>query len=206
MSKCNCSSGKFDPQDKYFQQAKDEGYRARSVYKLQAIQKRFNIIKKRDRVLDLGAAPGSFLQYIVQLVGDKGIAVGIDLQPIESFDDYNNIFTYVGDIFNEKIYEKIQLDFNTDQFNVVTSDLAPKTTGVKFIDGGNSLDLNLKVLEVAQKYLRKGGNVVMKILPGFNEGDLIIPTKKIFKQVKKFTPEAVRKSSGESYIIGLHRL
>ena len=197
---------KFDPQDKYFQKAKDEGYRARSAFKLEEIQERYKIIKPGNRVLDLGAAPGSFLQCISKIIGEKGVAIGVDLQRIEPLKESNNIFTYVGDIFEDFVYEKIKSDFNSDQFNVITSDLAPKTTGVPFIDGGASLDLNLQVLEVAKKYLKKGGSCVMKILPGFNEGELIGPAKKIFKQVKKYRPKAVRKSSNESYVVCLNKI
>ena len=192
---------KFNLQDKYFQRAKEEGYRARSVFKLEEIQERFKIIRLGDNVLDLGAAPGSFLQYIAKVVGEKGSAVGIDLQEIESFKE-SNIKTYVGDIFDDNSYSQI----NVDKFDVITSDLAPKTSGVAFMDGGRSLDLNLKVLEVCEKHLKKGGNAIMKILPGFNEGELVSPTKELFKQVKKFRPKAIRKSSGESYIVCLKKI
>ena len=193
-------SKQFDVQDVYYKKAKEDGYRARSAYKLEGIQKKFKIMKPGDRVLDLGSAPGSFLQYINNVVGYKGMVVGIDLQKIEPFPK-GDIFTYVGDIFDNPIYEVIKKDFNTDHFDVITSDLAPKTSGVKFIDGGKSLDLSLQVLEVAKKHLNKGGNCVIKILPGFNESDLTQIARVMFKQVKKFIPKAVRKSSGESYIV-----
>ncbi|MBN2087730.1 RlmE family RNA methyltransferase [Candidatus Peregrinibacteria bacterium] len=187
---------RFDTQDKYFQKAKQLGYRARSVFKLEEIQTKFNLIKHGDNVLDLGAAPGSFLQYISKIVGEKGSAVGIDLQKIESFPQ-PNIKTYVGDIFDDKVYKEIGIR----RFEVITSDLAPKTSGVAFLDGGRSLDLSLKVLDVCDKYLKKGGNALIKILPGFNEGDLVGELKKKFKSVKKCRPKAIRKTSGESYLV-----
>jgi 23S rRNA (uridine2552-2'-O)-methyltransferase len=190
----------FEPQDKYFNRAKKEGYRARSAFKLEAIQNKFHILKSGQKVLDLGAAPGSFLQYMSRIIGEKGIAVGIDLQKIEKLPQ-SNIKTYVGDIFDDAVYEKIGIE----KFDAITSDLAPKTSGVKFLDAGNSLDLSLKVLDVANSRLKKGGSVVIKILPGFNEGDLVSEAKKLFKTVKKFRPEAVRKSSGEKYVICLDR-
>ena len=194
-------SKQFDPQDRYFKKAKDEGYRARSVFKLEAIQNRFHILKPGYKVLDLGAAPGSFLQYMSKIIGEKGIAIGIDLQEIKNL-NLPNVKTYVGDIFDDAVYEKIRID----EFDVVTSDLAPKTSGVKFLDAGRSLDLSLKVLDVAKSRLKKGGSAVIKILPGFNEGDLIHEAKGLFKTVKKFRPEAVRKTSGEKYIICLYKL
>jgi len=199
-------SKQFDPNDKYAQEAKKQGYRARSVFKLEDVQNKFRVLKPGNKVLDLGAAPGSFLQFISKVIGEKGLAIGVDLQKIEPFPESNNIFTYIGDIFQDSIYERIAKDFNPNQFDVITSDLAPKTTGVAFMDGGRSLDLNLKVLDVCSKYLKKGGNAVMKILPGFNEGELVGPAKKMFKQVKKTRPRAIRKSSGESYIVCLNKL
>ncbi len=193
--------GKFDPNDKYFKRAKEEGYRARSVFKLEEIQEKFKLIKSGDNVLDLGAAPGSFLQYISKIVGERGSAVGVDLQKIESL-KFSNVKTYVGDVFDDKVYTKIGID----QFDVITSDLAPKTSGVAFLDGGRSLDLNLKVLEVCEKHLKKGGNALMKILPGFSESELVGPAKGMFKQVRKVRPKAIRKSSGESYIVCLKKI
>lgn len=193
---------KYEAQDKFFNKAKEEGYRARSAFKLQAIDEKYHLLKTGMKVLDLGAAPGSFLQYISQKIGIRGLAIGIDLQEIEDL-GLPNMKTYVGDIFDNELYKKIVQENGLKQFDLITSDLAPKTTGIPFVDGGASLDLNLQVLEVAKQYLKKGGGVVMKILPGFNEGDLVGEARKNFRQVKKFRPQAVRKSSGESYIVCL---
>ena len=192
----------YQPQDKYFQRAKAEGYRARSAFKLEAIEERYHLLKPGMKVLDLGAAPGSFLQYISQRIGEKGLAIGIDLQKIEDL-KLPNVRTYQGDINDEGLYKKIVQENGLNQFDLITSDLAPKTTGIAFVDGGASLALNLMVLEVAKKYLRKEGAVIMKILPGFNEGDLVGEARKQFRLVKKFRPQAIRKTSGESYIICL---
>lgn len=196
--------GNYESKDRYFNRAKQEGYRARSAYKLEAIQNKFHILKPYDKVLDLGAAPGSFLQYMSKIIGEKGIAIGIDLQEIKPM-GLKNVRTYAGDIFDDELNKKIVQENNIGKFDIITSDLAPSTSGVKFLDAGRSLDLSLKVLDIAEKYLKKGGFAVIKILPGFNEGDLIGEAKKIFKTVKKFRPEAVRKTSGEKYIICLNR-
>ncbi len=191
----------FTPQDRYFKKAKDEGYRARSVFKLESVQNRFHIIKPGDRVLDLGAAPGSFLQYISKITGEKGIAIGIDLQEIKAM-GLKNVKTFKGDIFDDAIYGKIGID----EFDVITSDLAPSTSGIRFLDAGRSLDLSLKVLDVAKKFLKRGGSLLIKFLPGFNEGDLLKPAGAMFKTVKKIRPEAIRKTSGESYLVCLNKL
>ncbi len=196
---------KFEPKDRFYNKAKEEGYRARSAFKLQAIDEKYRLLKSGMKVLDLGAAPGSFLQYISEKIGDKGIAVGVDLQKIDDL-ELENVRTYQGDIFDEELYKKIVQENGFNQFDLITSDLAPKTTGIPFVDGNASLNLNLQVVEVARRYLRRGGGLVMKILSGFNEGDLIGRAKKNFRQVKKFRPQAVRKSSAESYIVCLGKM
>jgi len=195
---------KYNPHDKFFERAKQKGYRARSVFKIQAIDERYHMLKSGMKVLDLGAAPGSFLQYIAEVIGEKGLAIGIDLQTIEDL-KLANVKTYQGDIFDEELYKKIVQENDLNQFDLITSDLAPKTTGIKSVDGNASLELNLQVLEVAKKYLKRGGGVVMKILPGFNEGDLIGEARKMFSTIKKFRPQAVRKTSSESYIVCLNK-
>jgi len=167
---------------------------------LQAIDERFHLLKPGMKVLDLGAAPGSFLQYIISRVGKKGLAIGIDLEKIEGLKE-ENVQVYQGDIYDEELYKKIVQENGLSRFDLITSDLAPKTTGIAFVDGGASLDLNLQVLEVAKNCLKKNGSLVMKILPGFNEGDLLGPLRKNFVQIKKYRPQAIRKSSGESYIV-----
>ncbi len=193
----------FVPQDKFFKRAKEQGYRARSVFKLEAIDERFRLLRPGLKVLDLGAAPGSFLQYIAPKVGAKGWAVGIDLQPIQGFPQQERIRTFVGDVFDEALMERILQELKFEKFDLITSDMAPKTSGIRFVDGAASLELNLRVLELTTHYLRAGGNAVMKILPGFDEGLLMGPAHDLFRKIKKFRPPAVRGSSGESYIIAL---
>lgn len=195
----------YQVQDRFFKKAKEEGFRARSAFKLQAIDEKYRLLKPGMEVLDLGAAPGSFLQYISQRIGNKGLAIGVDLQPISDL-KLKNVKTYVGDIFDQDLYKKIVQENYMKQFDLITSDLAPKTTGIAFVDGNASLELNLQVLMAAGYYLKKGGSLVMKTLPGFNEGSLIGEVRKHFKQVRKVRPEAVRKTSGESYIVGLKKI
>ena len=190
----------YQPQDRFFKKAKEEGYRARSAYKLEEIQRRFHIVKQSDYVLDLGAAPGSFMQFISKIVGQKGIVVGIDLKPIAPFKQ-TNIKTYKGDIFDDLIYKKIENETGISKFDVITSDLAPSTTGIKSLDAGRSFQLNEQVLNVAEKHLKKGGNAIMKAFPGADHSELVRLAKERFRQFKIFKPEAVRKSSREVYII-----
>ncbi len=194
----------YQSQDRFFKKAKDEGYRARSVYKLEEIQKRFHLIKSGDRVLDLGAAPGSFMQFIRKIVGKSGLVIGIDLKPIKPFKQ-SNIKSYAGDIFDDNVYKNILSENDLSEFDVITSDLAPATTGIKSVDAGRSFQLNEQVLKVAEQYLKPGGHVVLKAFPGADYSNLIALAKKQFKQAKLFRPEAVRKSSREVYIIGINK-
>ena len=194
----------YQPQDRYFKKAKEDGYRARSAYKLDEIQKRFHIIKNGDKALDLGAAPGSFMQLISKIIGEKGLVIGIDLKPINELKK-PNAKSYQGDIFDKKIYDGILAENGISEFDVITSDLAPSTTGIKSVDAGRSFQLNEQVLKVAEKYLKKGGHVVMKTFPGADYSELIKLAKKQFRNVKILKPQAVRQSSREVYIICIEK-
>lgn len=195
----------YQPQDKFFKKAKEEGYRARSAFKLEAIQNRFKIIKPSAKVLDLGAAPGSFLQFISRVIGEKGLAVGVDLKVIESV-KASNVFVYQGDIFDEPVFDQIEKDTGVSLFDVITSDLAPATTGVKSVDAGRSFQLNEQVLLLSDTHLKKGGHVVMKAFPGAEHDELLRLTKERFKNLKLFKPAAVRQSSREVYVVGMGRV
>ena len=195
----------YNPHDKFFRRAKEEGYRARSAFKLEAIQNRFRLIKPGNHVLDLGAAPGSFLQFIAKTVGDNGMAIGVDLKSITPFDE-PNIHSFVGDIFDESIYKKIDDQLGVSRFHVITSDLAPATTGIKSVDAGQSFRLNEQVLAVAAKHLKSSGHVVVKAFPGMDHDQLLALMKKQFKQIKLLKPEAVRSSSREIYVIGMNKI
>ncbi len=192
----------YQSQDKFFKKAKEQGYRARSAFKLEAIQERFHLIKSGNKVLDLGAAPGSFMQFIRSIVGEKGLVVGIDLKEIKRFKK-PNVKSYLGDIFDEPIYQIIEKDTGVGQFDVITSDLAPATTGIRSVDAGRSFQLNEQVLKVAETHLKTGGHVIMKAFPGSDHDQLLALAKKQFKQIKLFRPDAVRKSSREVYVVGI---
>lgn len=195
---------RYNAQDHYFHKAKKEGYRARSVYKLQSIEERFHLIHPGDRVLDLGAAPGSFLQYIGRIIGPEGLAVGVDLQPIKPFKQ-KNIVTLVADVMDQEALEQKLKELNLEVFDVITSDMAPSTSGIRFLDGGRSQELNEHVIKIADRWLVPGGHLVMKLLPGVNEGILIKKLKSFFKIVRHSRPSAVRASSGEWYLVAMHR-
>jgi 23S rRNA (uridine2552-2'-O)-methyltransferase len=185
-------------QDHYTRQAKKERFPARSVYKLEEIQKKYNIIKKGNNVLDLGCAPGSWLLYSAGLTGSTGRVVGIDLVPI-TVNVPPHVRVYTGDILlmAEDFFKSLGTDFN-----VVISDMAPSTTGNKLVDSTRSFDLCLSALTIAQVTLNTGGSFVCKIFQGEDFKTFIDSVRSVFKNHKIFKPKSSRKASKEIYVIG----
>ena len=185
--------------------AKKEGYPARSVYKLKEIDEKYKIIKKNSRVLDLGAAPGSWLLYISQKVGDKGKVIGIDIEETKIPQKANivfikrNVFDLVDELCSSSPVARLRL---ARVFDAVVSDLSPKTSGVKFLDSGKSLELAEKSFEIAKSVLLPGGNFVCKIFENESSDEFLKKVKNHFDFAKRFKPRAVIKKSREFYIIG----
>ena len=176
--------------DKFTLKAFDEGYRARSVYKLLFINKKYHLIKKNNTVLDLGAFPGSWMQVCLD-IGAK--VIGIDEKQIISMTGGRFI---LGDVYEKKTLEKI---YSHGKYDVVLSDLAPKTTGIN--NQILSLDLSVQAFEIAKKVLSRNGNFLCKVFqgPGFNE--FLQDLRKNFSFVKSVKPEASKKKSNEMYIL-----
>ena len=183
-------------QDHYSQRAKKDKYAARSVYKLEEIQQKHRLIKKGDKILDLGCSPGSWLQYAAKLIGDKGRVIGIDLKPVK-IQPASNIEIITGDVF-ELDAESLGFDFN-----IVMSDMAPATTGHKAVDAARSAGLCEAALAIAQNVLRPGGNFVCKIFQGPDFNQFVNSVKAGFDKQKIFKPKSSRKASKEIFIIGL---
>jgi len=175
--------------------ARKEGYPARSVYKLKEIDERYKIIRKGNRVLDLGSAPGSWLLYISQKVGDKGKVIGVDIEEIKIPQKTNIIF------IKRSIFDLKESDFK-DKFETVVSDLSSKTSGVKFLDAGKSLELAEKAFEIVKSVLVPGGNFVCKIFQSELSDEFFKKVKNCFDFAKRIKPKAVIKKSKEFYIIG----
>jgi 23S rRNA (uridine2552-2'-O)-methyltransferase len=192
---------RYTPQDRFFHKAKEEGYRARSAYKLKEILERFRIIRPGFNVLDLGSAPGSFLQVISRIVGDSGTVVGIDLKEIEPFassEALKNITTYTGDVFDLNYLDEI---LGARKFDTITSDLMPNTTGIRFLDQDNSVDLNIAALKVVRRHLKRGGTALFKIFNSNEVRRFLSDAKRNFRDVRSMKPAAVRETSKEIYII-----
>jgi len=184
-------------EDFYTIKAKKEGYPARSIYKLKEIDEKFKIIKAGDKVLDLGAAPGSWLMYISKKVGDNGKVLGIDIEDVKIELPANARF------FKKNVFALTEDNFKElKKFHVVVSDLAPKTSGIKFADAEKSMELSEKSLEIAQKALVPGGNFICKIFESEFTKDFFKKIEANFKIAKRLKPMASRKESREMFFIG----
>jgi 23S rRNA (uridine2552-2'-O)-methyltransferase len=191
----------FVRKDFYHKQAKDKGYRSRAVYKLKELHKRFRLFKQNGRVLDLGAAPGGWVQVALEEVGKRGRIVGVDLLPIDPFPNKPNITLLLGDILDEDVQEEA-LSILGGKAHTVLSDMAPNISGIRLQDCARSFDLAMMALEVARRCLHPGGAFVVKIFPG-DDMELYLKEMKLsFKKVKTTRPDATRKSSSEVYVIG----
>jgi len=187
-------------QDHYFHRAKKEHFLARAVYKLEEIQKRYKLLKPGNRVLDLGAAPGSWLQLTSVIIGAKGLVVGIDIKSIDhSFP--HNVVLFQRDIFESGFVEELAGEYGP--FDVVLSDMAPATSGIRVADSARSALLFEQALQVVRLLLRPNGHFLAKIFQGSDFHQLLPEVKKAFTSVKVVKPAASRKQSKEVYILAM---
>lgn len=191
----------YNHRDKFFKKAKASGVRARSFFKIEEIDQRLALLQPGMHVLDLGAAPGSFMQYAVRKVGSAGQVVGIDLSPIAPVGGQAKTMVLQGDIFAEETHERLTT-LHPVPFDAIVSDLAPKTTGMKDVDHWNSIELSYEVLRYARTHLRTGGPCLMKVFQGEEFDRFLRHTKKLFREVKIIKPDATRDRSRETYVIG----
>ncbi len=184
--------------DHYTRKARQEGYAARSVYKLEEIQRRYRVIRSGDRVLDLGCAPGGWLKLAAQLTGPGGRVVGIDLNPV-AIALPEHVQTLVGDL--ERPAAEVEAVLAAG-FDVVLSDMAPATTGNRHTDAARSFNLAVAALETARRYLKSGGSFACKIFQGEDAGAFGDQVRAVFGEVRLFKPQSSRKASKEIFVIG----
>ena len=182
--------------DIYVRQSQVDGYRARSAYKLIEINEKFKIFKNGLSVIDLGASPGSWSQYIARTV-KSGRIVSIDLKDMEEIE---SIIKIKGDFTETDSQEKIK-GFFKSKVDVVVSDMAVNTTGIKDIDAIYTGELAMEAMNFSKEMLVKEGRFVSKIFLGSSFNEIVALGKKIFKEVKVFKPKSSRKESKESFII-----
>jgi 23S rRNA (uridine2552-2'-O)-methyltransferase len=190
--------------DEFFLKAKAEGYLARSAYKLKELQERFRLIKRSDRVLDLGCAPGAWLQVAGELVGPKGRVAGIDLTPTD-FAFVPHVTPLVGDLYKTEASVLLTAAglhaARGERFDAVLSDMAPNTTG----HGDHFLSVRLchRMLELLPALLRPGGNACYKVFEGEEYPRLLRETAAMFASAKGFKPKSSRDVSVEMYVAAM---
>ena len=187
--------------DHYSEQARKEKYPARSVYKLKEAQKRFRLIKRGDRVLDLGCSPGSWLLYAAELTGKQGRVLGIDLKAVTcQMPPQAETFKVDVQSIDQVWFERQNL---LNHFDVVLSDMAPATSGNKMLDATRSYQLCQAALNVAEMALKPGGSFICKIFQGEEFKQFAESVKSRFRQHRIFKPRSSRKESKEIFIVGM---
>jgi 23S rRNA (uridine2552-2'-O)-methyltransferase len=185
----------------YFKKAKEENYRSRSTYKLVQSNEKYGFIQRNNTVVDLGAAPGGWIQAARKMTGKNGFVLGIDLKPIEPFTQ-EYIRTIIAD-FTEPGTIDVIMSFLRRKADVVLCDAAPNITGVWEVDHARQIDLAEKALEIAQCVLRPSGSFFVKVFEGELLNDFMQTVKTLFDEVKLVKPQASRQQSSEMYLLAL---
>lgn len=201
----------YNPKDRFFKQAKKDNFVARSAYKLEEIDRRFSIVKKGDRIVDLGCSPGSWMQYLAKEVGQNGVIVGYDIDDVRIAGG-PRVKTFVADVF-ELTPEAIRAEIagitgeNAEHVRVdaVLSDMAPKLSGIRDRDQARSIALVERALDLTEVLVREGGIFVAKFFQGRDVEELQKRARTLFGEVKMLRPEATREGSREAFIIAKDR-
>ena len=192
--------------DRFYNQAKQEGYRSRSAYKLKQLDRECGLFGPGNTVVDLGAAPGGWLQVAAEKVGEGGTVVGVDFQRIEDLDDVDATVSFVrGDMTEDDTKAEVREVAGGD-VDVVLSDMAPNMTGEYGLDHARSVHLARQALDVATDVLDTGGDFAVKVFQGQDLDDFKADVDQEFQYARTVVPEASRDSSSEVYIVGKHRL
>jgi 23S rRNA (uridine2552-2'-O)-methyltransferase len=188
--------------DQFRRLAKEQGYRSRSAFKLKQINESYKILNRGHCVVDIGCAPGGWIQIALAEVGPKGKVIGIDIKKIEPLPE---AFVIQGSIEDEGIINSI-LKISNSHVDVVLSDLSPNVSGNWDLDHARQIDLTRTALKFSNKILKKGGNAVLKVFQGDMLNELIVELKKEFKKVIRTKPNASRQVSSEIYLICIGKL
>ena len=190
----------FKVQDHYFKKAKKDNFLARSIYKLEEIDKKYKVISKGEAVLDLGYHPGSWIQYTANKVGENGKVVGIDVRDVnKKLFSLKNVTVFQKDIFDVTDLSTLGVD---EPFDTVVSDMAPNTTGVRSVDQLRSLNLIEQVFYHLPVFLKDGGNFVIKVFDGHEAQVFLKSQRKVFKEFHFLKPKSTRSVSKEFFVIG----
>ncbi|MFC6837111.1 RlmE family RNA methyltransferase [Halomarina ordinaria] len=189
--------------DEYYNRAKQQGYRSRAAYKLEQLNETAGLVQSGDTVVDLGAAPGGWLQVAHELAGEGGTVVGVDLQRIKPLE---GVETVRGDMTEEETRERIKHALDGEEADVVVSDMAPNMSGEYSLDHARSVYLARMAFETACELLGPGGDFVAKVFDGPDLNDLKRDVEREFDYVREVRPEASRKESSELYLVAKRRL
>ena len=183
--------------DEFVLKSKKEGFRSRSSYKLMQINEKFKFLNSSKNILDLGCAPGGWLQVLKKFAPINSKVLGVDKLNIEAIP---GICFYKGDIFKDEVINYIKSFFDK-KIDLIISDMSPNSTGNKKVDYLRILSLVERVIDISNQFLQKDGFIVIKIFQGGMHGDLMNSLKESFKNIKNFKPKASRKESPEMYLI-----
>lgn len=189
--------------DYYYRLAKEERYRSRAAYKLLEAVDRYGFIKSGDVVVDLGAAPGGWMQASRKIVGEAGFVLGVDVKFIEPFDDVN-VRSVVGDVTELETVEVVK-ELLPRSADMVLSDVSPNVSGIWELDHARQIDLARRSLQLAVSVLKPRGNFFVKVFQGEMLNDFIFEMKQSFASVKLVKPKASRRKSAEIYVLGLKK-
>ena len=190
----------FKVKDHYYNKAKKKNYLARSIFKLEEIDHKFGLLEKTDSVVDLGYYPGSWIQYASKIINDNGTVVGVDIQEVNNkISSLKNVKLFCKDVFSIASPEDLGVH---DKFDVVLSDMAPKTCGIKEVDQARSLELVEKVFSLLPTMLKEGGNLVIKVFDSHDAQEYLAENRKHFELFKNFKPKSTRSVSKEFFVIG----
>lgn len=193
----------YNPKDHYYKKAKDQNFAARSVFKLEEIDHKFKIVKPGQMILDLGASPGSWSQFCSQKIGKEGRILGVDLSPVTvKLPNATFIQADLRDLQLEQIFE--QHGFS-NQFDLVLSDMAPKTTGIRITDQARSMELCELALDVARRFLKPNGHFVCKLFHSDDFTKLREEIRKSFEKFEAVKPDSTRKISKEIFLVGIKK-
>jgi len=187
--------------DYYYQKAKAENYRSRATYKLSQTATKYHFIQRGDVVVDLGAAPGGWIQAARKIAGNRGFVLGVDLKPIAPFPQ-EYVRTIIGDMTEPETLQQI-LEFLPRKADAVISDASPNISGIWEVDHARQIDLAHQALQVALNILRPSGNFFVKVFEGDMLSDFIKTVEKHFEIVKLIKPKASRAKSSEMYLLAM---
>ncbi len=193
----------YNPKDHYFKKAKEQNFAARSVFKLEEIDQRFRILKPGQTVLDLGASPGSWSQYASQKIGPSGRVLGVDLSPVNV--KLSNAVFIQADLRDLQLEQVFAEHGFVPPFDLVLSDMAPKTTGIRITDQARSMELCELALDIAKRFLKPGGHFVCKLFHSDDFTKLRDEIKKSYSKFEAVKPDSTRKISKEIFLVGLSK-